>query len=209
MSGTTYNGIQYATGGDAATIHTISANLANTANPWVIGSAADTTTRDANYSADITAGKVGMKCWIVNRSGHCTYTGASFGWRWEPQRNVLINATRPSAANSAGNVGQSIMLMAPVTLPPNNRWIEVTIKSDVQNLTSVPGIARIYDGNSNTGISEYCPGNAGVVLAHTFPLLVRTGTYSFNLFGHDPLNVTNLSFTNSYLQICDLGPTDS
>ena len=211
MSNTTFNGIQYATGGDPAAIHTISQNLATTANARVIGSFADTNTRDAAYSADIAAGKVGMKCWIVNRSGHCTYTGVTLGWRWEPQRNVLFIGTRPSAANTSDPSQMiALILMGAVTLPPGNRWIEVTIRSDVMNLGQ-DAVPRLYD-NNNPARSMYrgfCPAGQQVAIGTTFPLIVASGTFDFDLYAHDAKGVAILSFGGSVLQVMDLGPTDS
>lgn len=214
MAQTTYNGIQYATASDPAAIHTITQNLATTANSRLIGSFPDTASRDTAYSADIAAGKVGMKCWIVNRCGHCTYTGSSFGWKWDAVNYKVSGGIRSSAADSNSTTGGVVVAQPSVTLPPGNRLIQTTASGNVQNLTATAAVGRLYvipwvsDGEN--WMEAALGGNQTATVSRTW-FNVKSGTIQQQLYGlqSQPASGTGgVRFTNCWIQTMDLGPSD-
>lgn len=100
MSATTSTGIQYATGGDPAEIHTVSANLASTVNPLVTGSAADETARNAMYAVAVSAGKTGMRCYVRNKLDWCGWNGSE--WIYDHPTPIFYQTAAVGPSHSAG-----------------------------------------------------------------------------------------------------------
>ncbi len=174
---------------------------------------ASTSARDSAYSSVIAAGKVGMRCYISNRAGYCSYihtNSSGKAWVWEPQHNVLLDGHRPSPADAAGTAPVDILLMPAVALPPGNRKVSVRASSVVEALTGACTPRAYVDG---PGIASY-----ETYMQTSLPALsvqgtvsrewtvVTSGTVAWNLRGINAGAGANVRFVGSILQVVDLGP---
>lgn len=174
---------------------------------------ASTTARDAAYDAAITAGKVGMRCYITNRAGYCCYVhtnNSGKAWVWEPQHNVLLDGHRLVAADATGTTPCDIILMPSVTLPPGNRRVLVRASAVVQALTGActprayvegPGIA-----SPETYLQTSLPavGVEGTV-SREWEVVV-SGAVAWNMRGINTVAGASVRFVGSILQVIDRGP---
>lgn len=177
---------------------------------------ASTGARDTAYAAAIAAGKVGMSCYITNRAGVCRYmhgNNSTKGWRWEPQRNTLIDAHRSAAADAAGTSIVSINLMPAVTLPPGNRRVLIRAHTVAEALTAGGGTPRMYV--TGPGIATYEDMVQGSLPAIGVQCtlfrewdVVASGSVSWNQYGINAAPGANVRFLGSILQVIDCGPSD-
>ena len=191
-------------------IEDLAADVELTATPTF----ASTGARDSAYAAAITAGKVGMRCYITNRAGYCCYVhvdnSGTKGWVWEPQHNAMLDARRLSNADATGTTPFDIILMPSTALPPGNRRVLVRASTVAEALTGA-SIARAYvDGpgisGTETYMQTYLPAlNAQATVSREWEV-VTSGSVSWNLRGISTSGGTNARFQGSVLQVFDLGP---
>jgi hypothetical protein len=198
---------------DPASIHGASAAQEASIRNRIVASFTTEATRDAAYSGLTSAQKAGILCWVVSREGHCYWDPTSAGWQWVSVRRPLIEASRPSAADSSGAVLVDILLMPSTTLPPGNRRVMVIASSNVVALAnggSYP-MAQIT-GTGIAGSEGNCATFTGFSGASSFVHLTRTvtvsGSVSYLMRGKDshPTSPGAVRFTDSILQVYDLGP---
>lgn len=181
---------------------------------------ASTGARDTAYAAVIAAGKVGMSCYITNRAGVCRYVhgnNSTKGWKWEPQRNTLMDSRRSAAADSSGAAMVDILLMPAVTLPPGNRRLLIYASANAVCLTSNSGIPQgVLTGPGISAGEGLLMGGPSQLAGYPTKVtggpwsVVASGSVSYNLRGKDghPTAPAAVRFTDSILQVFDCGPAD-
>lgn len=227
MPAFTYAGGQYPVAGDSLTnLRADMQALVQSVAPRSVPSFADVAARNSAYSADIAAGRAGMRCWIVNRAGYSFYNGVT--WKWEPQRNLIYDGYRASAVETSiitpGSMG--VEMTSVYDLPPGNRQLHVSWGSMGLNISSpltpvAPRVQPLGAGGSNIGIPEGRNwAQTCITVANTyvtfenqaFPVL--SGSIQIKLFGASGNgsasgNTANLvRFGHTWMTIYDLGPTD-
>lgn len=157
------------------------------------------------------AQKLGMRCWVDERKGFCFWDGSA--WRWEPQRNVLMDGRRSAAAESSGSALVPIILMSNTALPPGDRRLQIIASCNMVALATGNSLPRAVVSGPGIAASEGAV--AGVSLFAGFPFsaartwtVVTSGTVSYNMYGQDahPTAPVAVRFTDSILQVFDLGP---
>ncbi len=199
-------------------------NLAADVELTAVPTVASVGVRDGLYATAIAAGKVGMRCYVTNRAGFSVYQHISTStkvWVWEPQRRPLAMETRTSDADSSGGNLIDIILTGPFVLPAGNRLIQVLVRSKGVQLTGsgAPSPSEAKPQLQVIG-SGFSPGYNDVTRLTTFPgaqttlenewYITASGTCSWALRGRDGHETVaqSVRFSNSILQIFDLGPTD-
>lgn len=209
---TTTAGIRVWDATEPVSIHGASSAQAGSLNLKIVGKYADVAARDAAYTGVADGDLAGTVCWIINRAGHCYHDGTA--WQWQSINRVLMDNKRPSAANSAGTSPVNIILMPDVVLPAGNRLISIRAASQAYNISSPAAnvYPRIYVSGTNMSDGDnwaqsYLPASTG------FPttcvnswLVVASGTCHWHLIGLDASGAGISSFTDSRLQVYDLGP---
>jgi hypothetical protein len=156
VSATTTTGIQYATGGDPAQIHTVSANMAASLNSMVTSSVADETARNAAYAADIAAGKTGMTCFVRNKVDWCGWTGTE--WLYNKPAPILYSMGVGQSPSFVGTT-QTQWVSSQFTFQPSRTgWATAGFDCDVlgvgSNWIAAYGMVNVnfvatYDGAIN------------------------------------------------------------
>ena len=232
MPAFTYAGGQYPVAGDSLTgLQADLQALAQSVAPRSVPSFATTTARNSAYAADIAAGRSGMRCWVVNRAGFSFYDGTQ--WVWEPQQNLIFKGYQPAtvASNTITPGSLAVDMLSGYTLPPGNRQLYVEWGTVVKNTSSpankVGGrVTPLGAGGTNIGIPDgrnyaeaFLPvetagtGFQQQVSSHASPVLsgvVQIKLFGLSVGGSPGGNQTNsVSFSHSWMEVWDLGPTDN
>lgn len=212
--------VYYAAGTDAANVPAVSAALELSIRDRIVQQFASVSARDAAFATDITNGAVGMKCYIVDRAGHCSYvkkSGGAYGWVWDPQQNLLVNATRALPAAVTGAASPVVVIAAaPISLPPGNRLIRVEAATVAGNANTFGGAIvqpRAYVDGTNIPDGERWLQGAPVGGAYEFTVSrgwwkLCSGTVQFQLYGLGVNDADNVRFSSSSLVVIDCGPSD-
>lgn len=182
-------------------------------DPVVTPTFASTSARDSAYSSAIAAGKVGMRCYISNRAGYCSYihtNSSGKAWVWEPQHNVLMDGHRPSAADATGTTPCDIILMPAVTLPAGNRRVLVRASAVVEALTGACTPRAYVEGPGIASTEAYLQAPLPAVSVQATVSreweVVTSGTVAWNMRGINAGAGASVRFVGSILQVVDLGP---
>lgn len=214
MSVTGITGIVIPAGGDAVNVPSSFSTMEASINRRIVAFFSTTAARDSSYAALSSAQKTGIKCWVDERKGHYTFNGTA--WVPDPQRNLLVDIPRNTAAQANGGTPVSIILGGALVLPAGNRRIKIHAKTNMSNpvTPSPPAVSprAVVTGpgmpDGPNWLQAFLPAGSNFTETRgdTWEI-TASGTCQWDLVG---VNATTgvVQFDNSILQITDLGPAD-
>lgn len=229
MSATTTTGIQYATGGDPAAIHTVSQNLALSLNPMICPSVADETARNSVFNTDIAAGRTGMTCYVRSRLGICTYIGVrsgiepTNGWMWHAQNRVVLDYFQVGFVQGSTGPYATVYTSNSLPLDGGQRLVEITWGLDIMVAASFPlngpaavRVPLLINGAPQPEMLQHgTDATTASTVTYTAATLMRTSKRKMNGAFTVAMQIGMTTSASGYIdawhpriQVTDLGPID-